>query len=119
MSDLSLTFRLAKARSTARRSKIVRVIESEKLSEEVELAFTEVVKELRGVSYKPVIYIGKQIVRGENHYILCESKVIYPGAQPYAAIGCINIFEGKSSVVSILPLKSGSKDTLFGYSFSW
>ena len=101
-------------------AKIVRVIDNEKLSEEVELAFNEVVKELRGVSYKPVIYLGKQIVKGENHYILCEGKVIYPGAQPYAVIIGINIFENKSSVVGILPI-SGNKKTqeLFGYAFNW
>lgn len=102
-------------------AKIVRIIESEKLSEEVEIAFAEVVKELKGVSYKPVVYIGKQVARGENHYIVCESKVIYPGAQPRAVILGINIFEGKSSVISILPISSGEKDqpTLFGYAFNW
>lgn len=102
-------------------AKIVRVIENEKLDENVEIAFNEVVKDLRGVSYKPIAYIGKQIVRGENHYILCEAKTIYPGAQPRAVILGINIFDGKSAVVSILPLSSGSKDTptLFGYAFTW
>ena len=102
-------------------AKIVRVIENEKLSEEIDVAFNEVVKGLCGVAYKPIAYIGKQIVRGENHYILCEAKTIYPGAQPRAVILCINIFNGKSSVVSILPLSSGTKDTptLFGYAFTW
>ena len=102
-------------------AKIVRVIENEKLSEEIDVAFNEVVKGLCGVAYKPIAYIGKQIVKGENHYILCEAKTIYPGAQPRAVILCINIFNGKSSVVSILPLSSGTKDTptLFGYAFTW
>lgn len=102
-------------------AKIVRVIESEKLDEDVELAFNEVVKELRGVSYKPVAYFGKQIVRGENHYILCEAKVIYPDAQPRAVILGINIFEGKPSVVNITPVGIAADDTptLFGYAFNW
>ena len=102
-------------------AKIVRVIESEKLSDDVELAFDEVVKELKGVSYKPVAYFGKQIVRGENHYILCEAKVIYPDAQPRAVILGINIFDGKASVVSITPVGNSADDkpTLFGYSFTW
>ena len=102
-------------------AKIVRVIENEKLSEEIDVAFNEVVKGLCGVAYKPIAYIGKQIVKGENHYILCEAKTIYPGAQPHAVILCINIFEGKSSVVSIFPLGNGGKDTttLFGYAFNW
>lgn len=100
-------------------AKIVRVIETAKLSEQVELAFNDVVKELRGVSYKPVIYLGKQTVRGENHYVLCEAKVIYPGAQPYAVVLGINIFEGKPSISSIAPIRNTDKPTLFGYSFTW
>lgn len=100
-------------------AKIVRVIETEKLSEEVELAFAEVTKELKGMSYKPVMYLGKQIVKGENHYILCESKVIYPDAQPRAVVLGINIFEGKSSIVGIVPIGNTDKPTLFGYAFTW
>ena len=67
------------------------------------------------------MYIGKQITRGENHYIVCETKVIYPGAQPRAVILVINIFGGKSSVVGILPISAGTKEeqTLFGYAFIW
>lgn len=101
-------------------AKIVRVIDGEKLPENVELAFTEVIKELRGLSYKPVAYIGKQVVRGENHYILCEAKVIYPNAQPRAVVLGINIFEGKPSIACIIPIGS-TTDTpaLFGYAFTW
>ena len=101
-------------------AKIVRVIDSEKLTETVELAFNEVIKELRGLSYKPVAYIGKQVVRGENHYILCEAKVIYPGAQPRAVVLGINIFEGKPSVSCIIPIGTATDTpTLFGYAFTW
>ena len=102
-------------------AKIVKVIETEKLAEDVEIAFAEVTKSLVGVSYKPVMYIGKQIVRGENHFIVCESKVIYPNAQPQAVILGINIFEGKSSVACILPINSSTKEaeTLCGYAFTW
>ena len=76
---------------------------------------------LLGATYNPLWLWGKQPVRGENHYILCEAKVIYPGAQPHAISLGINIFEGKPTVVSILPLSSGTKDslTLFGYAFTW
>lgn len=101
-------------------AKIVRVIDGEKLPETVELAFTEITKELRGLSYKPVAYIGKQVVRGENHYILCEAKVIYPAAQPRAVVLGINIFEGKPSIACIIPIGSTTDTpTLFGYAFTW
>ena len=102
-------------------AKIVRIIESEKLAEELDMAFQEVVKELKGMSYKPVMCLGRNTTCGENHYILCEAKVIYPGAQPHAVILGINIFGGKSSVACILPISAGMKEnqTLFGYAFTW
>ena len=102
-------------------AKIVEIIESEKLAPEIQTAFTTVEKTLTGVSYKPVMYIGKQIVRGENHFLVCEAKTIYPGAQPYAVIFVFNIFEGKSSLVAILPVVSEKKEEqmICGYAFTW
>ncbi|MBQ7478890.1 MAG: hypothetical protein IJT01_08325 [Selenomonadaceae bacterium] len=100
-------------------AKVVRIIESEELAPEVQAAFADAEKHLIGVSYKPVLYIGSQVVRGANHYIVCEAKGIYPGAQPYAAVICLNIFEGKASVVGIAPISPGEKENLCGYSFTW
>ena len=100
-------------------AKIARIIESEELPEDVRLAFETVVKGLVGVGYKPVMYIGKQAVRGENHYIVCEALGIYPGAEPYAVVLCVNIFEGKASLVGIAPVVPGNKEGICGYSFSW
>ena len=102
-------------------AKVDRIIESAELEPEIQAAFTTLEKSLIGVSYKPVVYIGKQIVKGENHYIVCEAKAIYPNAQPKAVVFVLNIFEGKPSVVGILPISAGAKDeqTLFGYAFNW
>ena len=100
-------------------AKVVRIIESEELQPEVQAAFSTVEKGLVGVSYKPVMYIGSQVVRGVNHFIVCEAKTIYPGAQPYAVVLCVNIFEGKTSLVGIAPISSNEKETLCGYAFTW
>ena len=100
-------------------AKVVQVIESEKLAPEVQTAFSTAEKSLIGASYKPVLYIGKQVARGENHYIVCESCVIYPGATPRAVIMGINIFEGKSTIIGIMPIPTGKEQTLFGYAFNW
>ena len=100
-------------------AKVVRIIESEELAPEVQAAFSTVEKGLVGVSYKPVMYIGSQVVRGVNHFIVCEAKTIYPGAQPYAVVLCVNIFEGKTSLVGIAPISSNEKETLCGYAFTW
>lgn len=102
-------------------AKADRVIESTELAPEIQTAFTTVEKSLYGTSFKPIIYLGKQTVKGVNHYIICEAKAIYPNAEPYAVIFVFNIFEGKPSVVGILPIKLVEKDTpmLCGYSFTW
>ena len=100
-------------------AKVVRIIESEELAEEVQTAFATVENGLIGVSYKPVLYIGSQVVKGVNHYIVCEAKGIYPGAEPYAAIMCVNIFEGKASLVGVMPISPGEKEMLCGYAFTW
>lgn len=102
-------------------AKVVKIIEDADLAPEVKVAFAEVEKGLVGVSYKPVAYIGSQTVRGINHYIVCEAKVIYPGAQPRAVVVGINIFEGKASLICITPIPTGTADGqgLFGYSFTW
>lgn len=100
-------------------ARVVRIIESEELQPEVQAAFADAEKHLLGVSYKPILYIGSQVVRGVNHYIVCAAKGIYPGAQPYAAVMCLNIFEGKTSVVGIAPISPGEKEMLCGYAFTW
>ena len=102
-------------------AKVVRIIESAELTPEIQTAFTAVEKPLCGISLKPVIYLGKQIARGENHFFICEAKAIYSGAQPHAVIFGINIFEGKPSFVGLMPIGAEKKDqpTLFGYAFTW
>lgn len=100
-------------------AKIIRIIEGEELAPEVQAAFSTAEKSLVGVSYKPVLYIGSQVVRGTNHYIVCEAKGIYPGVESYAAVMCINIFEGNASLVGIAPIAQDVKEGICGYSFSW
>lgn len=104
-------------------AEVVRVIDSVELDSELRVAFEKLTesKEFTGISLKPVIYIGKQITRGGTYYIVCESKAIYPNAQPRAVIVGINLFNGEYSLDSILPIGSGDieNSTLFGYAFTW
>ena len=103
-------------------AKVVRIIDGEALQPEVQTAFDTVEKELKGMSYKPIAYIGKQTTRGENHYIVCESRVIYTGVQtPKAVIFVVNIFEGKPTLAGLLPINATDSDQqkLFGYAFTW
>ena len=100
-------------------AKVVEIIEEAKLLPEVQTAFDTAEKNLVGVGYKPVAYIGSQVVRGVNHYLICQARGIYPGAKPYAVIMCINVFETNVSIVGIAPLENAGKENLFGYAFTW
>ena len=102
-------------------AKVVNIIEEADLSPEIQAAFDTAEKQLVGVSYKPIAYVGSQVVRGANHYFICEAKGIYPGAEPYAALVAVNVFEGNASIVGILPIKGTTQEeqTLFGYAFNW
>ena len=104
-------------------AKIARIIENATLAPEVKTAFASATQNLVGVGYKPVLYVGRQIVHGTNHYIVCEARGVYPGAKPYAAVMCINICDGNASLVSITPINThtGTKAAtgMFGYAFTW
>ena len=98
---------------------IVEIIEEAKLSAEVQVAFLAAEKQLIGVGYKPLAYIGSQIVKGVNHYLICQAKGIYPNAMPYAVVMCINVFENQVSVVGISPLPTKTEEMICGYAFTW
>lgn len=98
---------------------VVKIIEEEKLPADVQAAFETAAKSLVGVSYKAIAYIGRQVVRGVNHYIMCEGRAIYPGAEPFAAVMAVNVFGGNVSVVGVAPIKAVGDKSLFGYAFTW
>ena len=97
---------------------VVEIIEEAKLSPEIQAAFDTAEKQLVGVGYKTIAYIGSQVVRGVNHFIICQAKGIYPGAEPYPVVMVINVFEGNVSIVNISGLLP-DKGNLFGYAFTW
>ena len=92
-------------------AKIVEIIEDSDLIEGTNIdknlneKFDKVLSGLTGVSYKPVLYIGEQIVKGINYYIVAEAKAIYPNAEPYAVIICLNEFQANVVLESIERLK--------------
>ena len=91
------------------KAKIVRIIEEEELPEDAAMAFENATKQLLGVSYRPVAYVGKQVVKGMNYYIICEAKAIYPGANPFAVELVINEFQGKYALVSVERIQQEKK----------
>lgn len=92
---------------------IVRIVEEEtNVPEEIRLVFDKAVKQLMGVGYKLLVYVGKQVVKGINYHFICESKVLYPGAEPKAVHLVINEFQDQTSIVSITPITSSSESFL-------
>ena len=76
------------------------------LTEEVKKIFDAKIKPLTGAIHKPLLEIGKQIVKGTNYHIICESKAVYPDAKPYLTRIVLNQFGENSTIVSINVIKS-------------
>ena len=70
------------------------------VTEEVETLLEKATTGLLGVAYKPVAYLGSQVVAGTNHAILCQARVVSPDAQPYFVI--VYIYEDLQGNVSLL-----------------
>ena len=70
------------------------------VTEEVETLLEKATFELLGVTYKPVAYLGSQVVAGTNHAILCQAQVVSPDARPYFVI--VYVYEDLHGNVSLL-----------------
>ena len=82
--------------------------ESPALTEEAMEVFGKAIDGLEGVEYKPVAYLGCQVVAGMNHCILCQSKAVVPDAKPYYSL--MYIYEdlsGNAEITKIVNLDLG------------
>lgn len=70
------------------------------VTEELQAVFDKGIESLVGVGYTPVAYLGSQVVAGTNHVFLCQTTVVYPGAQPYYTI--VYLYEDLQGNVTIL-----------------
>lgn len=101
-------------------AKVEEVIEEAKLSPEVEIAFKAAEKQLSGVGYKPIIFVGEQTVKGKNYYFICQAQEIYKvTTKPVAVLLCVNAFENNYIVKGVAPLPINTKETICGYAFTW
>ncbi len=101
---------------TGEKATVVRVIEEEELSAEVQDAFDATVGQLVGVNYKPLMYLGSQVVKGVNYYVLASATPVYPDANSRPVVISINVFEGKYTLNSIEGIDSMNA---LGYAFTW
>ena len=79
------------------------------VTEERKALFDKGLEGLLGVNYLPVAYLGSQIVAGTNHAFLCQTTVVYPGAQPeYAIVYLYEDLQGNVSILNIADFDIGS-----------
>lgn len=62
---------------------------------------------ITGASYKVLVYVGDQLVRGTNYWFIAEQTVVLAEPEKHIVIVAINEFEGeyeivKSSIVRII-----------------
>lgn len=55
--------------------------------------------ELTGASYKPLMYVGTQIVRGVNHWFICEQTLVTARPEKHIVKLAVNEFQGKFELV--------------------
>ena len=67
------------------------------LPEDAATGFTQATQSLVGATYVPVLYVGKQIVPGVNHMIICKQTLAVKDATEHLVELVIN----SGSVVSI------------------
>ena len=78
---------------------IVEIIEEASLPQDVKYVFDVAAGQLLGVNYKPIVYVGKQVVRGINYYFICEAKRVVPNSKPYPVMLVVNKFQDQMPVV--------------------
>lgn len=74
-------------------------------------AYKKAMKELVGVDYKPVLYLGSQNKYGSNYMILCRSQAVYPNA-PYewSLVTVSKSAKGKVKLGDVQTLELGNTD---------
>ena len=82
---------------------------SPEITEEVRAVFDKALEGLVGVSYVPVAYLGRQIVAGTNHCILCQATPVYPNARPsYVLMYLHESLNGEAGILHIADLDIGA-----------
>jgi len=76
--------------------------ESPEVTDEIKELCDKAFEKLVGVGYSPVALLSTQVVAGTNYCILCESTIVYPGAETtYAFVTLYKDLEGNVEVLDI------------------
>jgi len=101
--------------NTKPKAEVVSIVEEVKLPADIQEVF-DAGTAVAGVQYKPIAYVGKQLVNGTNYYFICQARIVYPGSEPFAAFVTVNKnLNGNSTLLSVEPIPL----ELLGYAFTW
>lgn len=82
---------------------------SPEITDELRKVFDKALDGFTGSDVTPIAYLGSQVVAGRNHCFLCQSTVIYPGAQPqYVLVYIYEDLDGSAELMNIADLDIGS-----------
>ena len=72
-----------------------------KMPQEAASAWSAFDTNMVGASYKPMDYIGTQIVKGTNYYFIAEQTLILATPQRHIVLVIVNEFEGNYTIKGI------------------
>ena len=82
---------------------------SAKVSKGLRTALDDALMGLVGVGYTPVAVLSQQVVAGMNYCLLCESRIVYPGAPVnYSLVYLYVGLDGKSEITDIARIADGA-----------
>ena len=83
--------------------------DSPEIIEDRQAVFDKAMKDLLGVRYEPVAYLGSQAVAGMNHCFLCRTQLVSPdAASAYALVFLYENLNGAVTILSIVPFDFGA-----------
>lgn len=97
--------------STGKNATVVSCSEQADLYGNLKDMFESSMKDITGVKYTPLAFIGEKIVKGKNYYILSQAQI--EDSEPYVVIVEINEFMEKATLIGIIRLGG------LGYAFTW
>ena len=83
------------------------------ITEERQALLDKALKNLVGVNYVPVAYLGSQVVAGRNHAFLCQGTTVYPGAEPEWKI--LYLYEDLQGNVTVMNIADFDFSALYTY----
>ena len=71
------------------------------IRDDIEKGVKRALTEFTGANHKPILELGEQVVKGINYHFICESKGVYPNAEPYLTRVAVNNFENNWTIDEI------------------